>query len=520
MSDYSYAPAPEIGELARYELNDFGNAMRFIRLCGGLIDEATYEIDKAQARVLYLRGNGWIAFNGRHWDLEHGEAMAYRMASQMARGLAGQIKHRIDSGAQTGGKSAVDAYKFATESGNSGKISATLKMASNYLDVGIEDFDQDPMSLNVLNGTLRFVRGPDGLGRVVFLGRHDPADRFTRIAKANWIPEARAPVFDGVLAFAQPELDMRTYLQRVMGYCSTGDTSEQKFFVFQGKGGDGKSTIVGAVRETLGSYATIVAIETFLDTGLRRGGEASPDIAALAGDTRLLSSGEPPSGAKLAAGAIKQYTGGGKIKARQLREALFEFAPVGKPLIECNRKPLINDTDDGIWRRLKILLFRKQVPEGQRDGHLPAKLKAEADGILGWLVEGVIGWMNEGLIDPQDVKDAVEDYRRGANPFAQWMQDRLEIGADYKISATELFDDYKAWMDAEGHEKPMSQKGFGAALGDQQIILAGKNAQGKKMRKGARLKPKGGADSYAAARSGEGAVAPDLGPDQGTDEWV
>lgn len=514
MSDFDFAPAPDVAELAKYDLNDFGNAMRFIRLCGGRIDAATYEIDKTQARILYMRGNGWIAFNGQYWDLEHGEAMAYRMASKMALSLGAQITYKLGL-KEPGGKTAAEAWRFANESGNAGKISATLKTASHYLDVGVEDFDRDPLSLNVQNGTLRFCRDGEGRPRLAFAPLHDPADRFTRIAKARWDPGARAPVFAGVLAFAQPEADMRTYLQRVMGYCSTGDTSEQKFFVFQGKGGDGKSTIVGAVRDTLGSYATTVAIETFLDTGLRRGGEASPDIAALAGDTRLLSSGEPPSGAKLATGAIKQYTGGGKIKARQLREALFEFTPVGKPLIECNRRPPINDTDDGIWRRLKILMFRNQVPPSQMDGHLPAKLRAEADGILGWLVEGILGWMAEGLFDPQDVKDAVEDYRRGANPFAQWMQDRLEIGADYKIGASDLFKDYKAWMEEEGHEKPMSQKAFGAALGDQQIILAGKNSDGLKMRRGARLKAKG---SYQVAKTGAADTA--APPFQGTDEWV
>jgi putative DNA primase/helicase len=76
---------------------------------------------------------------------------------------------------------------------------------------------------------------------------------------------------------------------------STGSHRGAEVLVFQGKGGDGKSTIVNAVRHTLGTYATTVAVETFLDTGVKRGSEASPDIAALAGDTRFLCAGEPPS---------------------------------------------------------------------------------------------------------------------------------------------------------------------------------------------------------------------------------
>jgi putative DNA primase/helicase len=70
-----------------------------------------------------------------------------------------------------------------------------------------------------------------------------------------------------------------------------------------------------------------------------------------------MSAGEPPSGSKLATGQIKVFTGDGKVKARELREGLFEFKPQGKVVIECNRRPAINDTDDGIWRRLKTLPF-------------------------------------------------------------------------------------------------------------------------------------------------------------------
>ena len=59
-----------------------------------------------------------------------------------------------------------------------------------------------------------------------------------------------------------------------------------------------------------------------------------------------------------------------------------------------------------------------------------------------------------------------------------------------------LFKDYTAWMEAQGHDRPMSQKAFGGALGDLQILLAGKNAAGRMTRRGAKLKP--GSPSRAA----------------------
>lgn len=510
------APTPE--ELAAFELNDYGNAMRFIRMTGGQIDEDG-SIDLTCARVLYLRRRGWIAHNGKFWDLERGEAVARREAAKVPQAMFPQMQIRValleEKGASARAIQAV--WDFAVQAGNNGRISAMLTMAASYLEVDQDAFDADPLALNCENGVVRFKRGADGAPLAQFQPGHAAADRMTRMTRAVYDPAAGAPLFEGVVLTAQPRPAERGYLQRILGYMATGSVQEQKFFVFQGKGGDGKSTIVNACRDTLGSYATVVSIETFLDTGPRRGAEASPDIAALAGDSRMLCAGEPPSGSKLATGAIKQFTGGGVVKARELREGLFEFEPVGKPVIECNRRPVINDTDDGIWRRLKILLFEHKIPEDQVDGELPQKLKGERSGILTWLVDGVLTWMAEGLRnEPDSVKAAIEDYRKGSNPMAQWMADRLVLDAEARVRASDLYADYKRWMEDNGHDKPMSQKTFGGVLGDHQIIWAGKDGDGKVTRRGAKLRSE---TLSRAADSGPGAGgSSSLDPFAGDDE--
>jgi hypothetical protein len=97
--------------------------------------------------------------------------------------------------------------------------------------------------------------------------------------------------------------------------------------------------------------------------------------------------------------------------------------------------------------------------------------------------------MDEGLRgEPESVREAIEDYRKGSNPFAQWMDARVILDEGHRIRASELYADYKTWCDDNGHEKPMSQRAFGGALGDLQIIFAGKDGDGKVTRRGARLR--------------------------------
>lgn len=502
---FEFAAAPSIEELSKYERSDWGNAKRFIRTAGGVFD-ALGDVDLSACTVLYLRNRGWIAFDGLRFDLKRGEDLAHRHATRVVGSLFAQMTLLIETeGEDWTPRTQQSIRDFAVSSGNSGRLNGMMSVAAPFLTVDLEDFDQDPMALNCRNGVLRFVHTDAG-PKAVFSQGHDPRDRFTRMVGTDYDPDAQAPLFRAVVDGAQPVDEDRHYLHKVFGYSSTGSTEEQKFFVLQGKGGDGKSTIVNACRLALGTYATVSAIETFLDTGLKRGSEASPDVAALAGDTRFISAGEPPKGSKLATGAIKQFTGGSQVKARELRQGLFEFDPVGKPFIECNGRPAVNDTDDGIWRRLKIIPFRIQVPDDQIDRTLPRKLKAELPGILNWLVEGVLLWMAEGLKDPQSVIDAIEDYRKGSNEFVQWLDARTERDDGHLEEATALYTDYKDWAADQGHERVMSQKSFGKALGDMQILSAGMGSNGRIRRRGLRLK---GGVYVRAAGYGPGAGGPE-----------
>lgn len=492
------AGGPSAEELSQYDLNDFGNAMRLIRLAGGRIG-ADGDVDLSTARLLYLREAGWIGFNGHHWDLKGGERLAQRLAHKVAAGLWAQAEIladlRMKAAAAGGGekpskKEIGQIYDFAEMCGNAGRTSAMLRQAQAYLEVDLDAFDRHPLWLNVRNGTLKWTRKKGGGFDLAFQDRHDPADRLTRMAEVDYAPAAVCPLFDRLYASWLPEKPVADYMHTMLGYGATGATEEQAFFIVQGLGRDGKSTLMNIIRKILGSYAAVADVKTFLDTGQRSGSDASPDIARLAGDTRLITTSEPPKNARLNDAMLKVFTGGEPMTTRRLKQDIFEFTPVGKVFMQCNNRPQPGD-DEGIWRRLKPVLFENQVPKDQVDKTLPEQLEAEREGILNWLAAGVGRWLTHGLVDPPRVQQAIEDYRKGSNPFSEWFADRLVIDKSAKVSASELFKAYKDWMEEMGHERPMSQTTFGKALADRQIILAGKDRTGRKMRSGARLKTPG-----------------------------
>src|SRR3546814_7301569 len=188
-----------------------------------------------------------------------------------------------------------------------------------------------------------------------------------------------------------------------MGYNRTGDTGEQLVHIWWGPtAANGKSTFGNACRDAIGDYGDIINVETLLDEGgKKRGDAATPDLVRLPG-VRFLTSGEVPVGAKINEALINTVTGGDGMNVRDNFRSFFRFFPIFKWTLWCNEKPDIPRGTEGIWRRVKVVLWESHLEPHQRDRALPDKLKQEHPGILAWMVRGLLDWMDHGFIEPED----------------------------------------------------------------------------------------------------------------------
>lgn len=500
--------------LAFKELSDLGNAERLIA--------------RAKGKLRHVDGRGWAAFDGVRWSTEQGEVLATVAAHGVARGLKDELgafrQAALDRQLPTAwdGK-LIDAklealHRWGVTSGNANKSAAMLAQAASLVPSMREDFDRDPLALNCRNGTLRARRDSAGKWQVK-ISPHDPTDMISRVAEVEFDPAATCPRWSERLKVVLPVPGVRRYFRQAVGYALTGLNREQCIFLLQGKGGDGKSTTMDVIRQLLGGYGSSADVQTFMAGAARSGADASPDLARLSGDMRLCSTGEPRRGGQLDEAKIKSITGGSPIAARELHGDLFEYVPKFKLFLECNAKPRISGDDDGIWRRIGIITFPVQF-DG-KDGRKPDKaikdeLLEEAPGILNWALKGMLEWLEAGeLVQPPEVREAVEDYRRGANPFGEWFNERVDTrDAQAIVSAKELFDDYKAWCDQQGvgDREIMTSTMFGRTLGDRQLIKR-KDRLGNIVRHGAKLRPRDGSAPLAEQPRQASAQAPPAGAD-------
>ena len=322
---------------------------------------------------MFCFGDGcWYLWDNTRWVQDKSQQV-FQLAIQAIWALGAWAKENWPVNQQQ------QVAKWVTRSLDYQRISNLLKLAQSHRAIAAEQLDTDPWLLNCQNGTLDLKTGE--------LRQHDLNDLITRILPVDHNLNAECPTWERFLQeITDNDSELVNYLKRVVGYALTGNTSEHCMFLLYGTGANGKSTFLNVLKDLLGPFAKQAQADSLM---VRRSEGARTDIARLAG-ARLVITSESETNHKLAEGLVKQITGGDTVTARHLYQEEFEFAPQFKLFLATNRRPNIEGTDEGIWRRIHLIPFEVTIPADKRDKTLPDKLQGELEGVLAWAVRGCL----------------------------------------------------------------------------------------------------------------------------------
>lgn len=386
---------------------------------------------------------GWFKWDGKRWD---GGAKAEVEALGITTARA-MLKAAQALEARTGQEVAdkEKTLEWAEYSQSYRARQHMLRTASPMLLIHTSQLDTHPHLLNVANGTLNLRTGE--------LVPHKRDDFISKIANVEFDPKAEAPLWEkfcGDVFCVDPAdgVDLLNYVQVAAGYSLTGYTDEQCFFFMHGTGRNGKGTFIETLKLLLGDLAQTAPIETFLARQFDRG--IPVDIAMLRG-ARLVSASEPDEGARFSEGLVKQLTGQDEVSARFMRENYFTFKPHFKLWFNGNHKPKIRGSDEGIWRRVKLIPFKAKFEGEKRDMKLQEKLRAELPGILRWAVDGARRWFEKGALpDSRIVNAATQDYRSEEDVLGRFLlSDVIVRTPGVRTAAKALFDAFIQWCERE-----------------------------------------------------------------------
>lgn len=397
------------------------------------------------SRVRYVSTWGkWIHWDGRRWELDDGAA-----ALQEAQTLRDRLWQELNGLPHN--KRFAQVAGFIHSCGGAKRLQGIVSLVKSQAVIRIQHamLDQHPYLLNVRNGTIDLRTG--------MFRPHCPEDFLTQIAAVQFDPHARAEKWEQFVAEAMlDDLGLIRFLQVSAGLMLSGDVSPQLLWCHYGVGSNGKSTFLSGVSNMLGDYA-FPAPSNFLMT---RQVEAHPTEVAMLYGKRLVTAIECEGGYRLRESFVKMMTGGDKVAARRMREDFWMMDPTWHIHASFNDPPVLNGTDAGIRRRLRIIPWRASFEGAAKDERLKERLESDEfrPGILNWCLEGMRDFMASGVPNAVAVTQATDEYVASQDLFGMFLEEACATNSTAECTFQNIMAALHQWLEDRG-ENPSFWKG-------------------------------------------------------------
>ncbi|MFF7408681.1 phage/plasmid primase, P4 family [Streptomyces lydicus] len=448
---HAEAVSEELSEATGADIVSRDQGVEAARILAGLLERygdtdamnAHALVAWSDGRIKFAPGLGFYVWNGRTWARSEVKVRQeiHRMGAALV--LAGKVK---------------EARGFTMTTRINDLMTELRSVPTVYVEAS--DFDNRPDLLSFRNGTVELRTGR--------VRPHDKNDMLTYCLDIDYDAAAECPRWEQFLTEIFPEnADLVPYMQRLVGYGVTGYTDEQCFAVLWGKGANGKSVLTDTLSSVFRTISKTTPFATFEE---KANGGIPNDIAALRG-SRLVMASEGESGKPMSEAVLKRVTGKDMISARFLRQEFFEFKPSFLLLLATNHKPKFRGQDDGLWRRVKMIPFKRFFAPHERDYDLDKKLMAEAKGIAAWAVRGAVQWFAEGMRDPECIASATQEYKETSDALAGFFPGVLVRDEGARMDGADAYNSYRDWCEAEGlpSKEVWSRRAFYGAMEERGI---------------------------------------------------
>jgi putative DNA primase/helicase len=451
--------------LIPFILKDDGNAERFLAM--------------HRENICYVdEFNSWMAWDGKRWVKDRIQK-AKRLAKECVREFLRQTKLIEDEELRE------NCEGYARISHNRALIHSMLDLAQPEALIQPKQLNTDNYLLNCESGTVNLKTG-----ELLPYRREDYITKMVNYRYNKDAPHEKWLNFLEGITGGGPDVGegerdksekLIAFLQVALGYSVTGETKEKAIFVLEGRGDNGKTTLLSIVRALFSEYSAGIPLEML--TAKENSNAVGAAKAGLMG-ARFVVSSETEEGQQMLISRLKQICQGqgGMIQARWLRENPFEFPETHKLWIDANHLPDLSG-DDALFNRLfRVSLDQKFTDDGangtrKKDPKLrETLLREEAEGIIAWIIEGAIKYCAEGLPKPDFIVKATEQWRASEKWEKEFMDEcseecpeclKAEKEPDFELDSkhecgiqnTELIKRYVGWC-RDRNQRPVGPRQF------------------------------------------------------------
>jgi len=391
----------------------------------------------------HVHGIAWHVWDGTRWaEDQDGEAL---------RSVVDTLKSALRDLAGLSGQERDDLYKDVRRVESASGLNGVLDIAGNLRPLAVthKAMDSDPHLFNTPAGTIDLRTGD--------LRPHRREDHITKCARAG-IGDEHDDEWTAFLERILPDVEVRTFIQRLIGYSMLGEVREHLMPIFNGDGANGKGTLRDAILHAFGDYAHEVDPAMLMESKHERHGAFKMQLRG----RRLVFCSETERGRRFAEATMKRLVGGDPIEANLMHRNPISFDPSHTLIMLTNHLPQVSGDDPAVRRRMLVVPFDVVIPEEERDGTLKERLRAAAPAVLRWAFEGWQDYLKVGLRAPEAVRMRTEEYLTDSDALGRFVHEGC---IDYgEVGATDLFERWRDWC-RDANEPPGNATSFGRALG-------------------------------------------------------
>ena len=290
-----------------------------------------------------------------------------------------------------------------------------------------------------------------------------------------------------------PDEDERDYVLVLLASFLSGTNRNEKFHIWTGSGGNGKSKLIELYQMAIGDYGCNLPI-SLLTSKRKASGEASPEMARIKG-RRFAVLQEPDQHTKINVGLMKEMTGGDTIQARALYKEPVEFKPQIKMILTCNHLPELPYDDEATWRRVRSVEFKAKFTDPcdvdptdkyshPKDEELSEKFPGWAEPFIWIILQYYKRWKEDGLKEPSSVIAFTKKYQAQNDQFRDYFDESIikDANATEPMTMAEVWSKYTEWhsINETGTKRPKKdlQKYLEKRLGQHHMAGENKNQQG------------------------------------------
>lgn len=429
-----------------WRLDELGNAERFIRV--------------ADSRARYVEAyKKWLVWDGKRWVLDNDKQIDRWMVKAL--NTIGSDAEYLKGEDETLAK----AFKAHLKSSSTaGKVRGSLDLAKGRKGIMLppEAFDAKPNLLTCEGQTIELRK--EGI-KVRPSWQEDYSSLSTGV---EYNPRAKGPMWEAFLDRFQPDLEVREWIQKLVGYSLLGTNPKRLMMICWGKTSTGKTTFAEAIRNALGDYAKDVNLSIFRDNQDER---ARPDLVE-ALPKRITFSEEVSTAWHMHPDQIKRITGGSQISARVPHSPVYiHRIPAFTPWLLMNGVPTIDGADQALYRRLVVVPWVQKIPQSEEDADIRERMiETEREAILAWAVRGYEMWRSgaDDLTEaPLAALEKAVEFRAELSDLDRFLAEACEGGAEYMELPRRLYEAYAVWCENNGLKERdrLSNTKFGMELG-------------------------------------------------------